>query len=96
MMNEAKNYKVTIFGEQYPLVSDEPANQVLQSAAFVDALMNELASKLKNAEPKKIAVLAALQLANQVIALQQSHQKNADVMQQLIRSIDQGILSVIP
>jgi cell division protein ZapA len=96
MMNEAKNYKVTIFGEQYSLVSDEPANQVIQSAAFVDALMNELASKLKNAEPKKIAVLAALQLANQVIELEQSHQKNATVMQELVQRIDQGILSVIP
>jgi hypothetical protein len=68
---------------------------VLQSAAFVDALMNELASKLKNAEPKKVAILAALQLANQVIALQQSQQKNASVMQELIQHIDQGILSVI-
>jgi cell division protein ZapA (FtsZ GTPase activity inhibitor) len=70
MKREAKSYKVSILGEQYSLVSDEPEGHVMQSALMVDSLLREIAEKSGSADTKKVAVLAALQLASRLVYAQ--------------------------
>lgn len=63
MTHELKKYRFTIFGEAYSLVSDEP-EELLQAAAHsIDTLMRGIAQQSQIGDPKKIAVLAAMQSA---------------------------------
>lgn len=67
---EAKSYKVSILGDQYSLMSDEPEEHVIQSALMVDSLLREIAGKSGSVDIKKNAVLAALQLASRLLYTQ--------------------------
>lgn len=70
MTREAKKYKVTIFGETFVFVSDEPEERLSRSTALIDALMNKISHQSGVADAKKIAVLAALQLASTMTRLE--------------------------
>jgi len=77
MKKEKTPYRVNILDEHYSLVSDEPAELVFNAAHIVNSLMKEVA--LKNAgnigvDIKKIAILAALQLASQLVSLKNVHE----------------------
>lgn len=66
-MNVTK-YKVSIFGESYFLVSDEPEERIMAAACLVDTCMRDIAEKSQITESKRIAVLVALQLASKTLA----------------------------
>jgi cell division protein ZapA (FtsZ GTPase activity inhibitor) len=70
MKREAKSYKVSILGDQYSLVSDEPEGHIMQSALMVDSLLREIAEKSGSADTKKVAILAAIQLASRLVYAQ--------------------------
>ena len=70
MTRKVESYKVSILDEAYTLVSDEGKESVFMVAQRVDALMREIAEKLKNSDSKRIAVLAAIKLANQLQSLE--------------------------
>ncbi len=66
MNSSAKTYKVTIFGEQYAFMSDEPEQHVAFVAHIVDSAMQEIAQKMPRIPSGKVAVLVALQLASKL------------------------------
>lgn len=63
MMQELKKFQINIFGESYYILSDQPEEKVNQAIELVDSLMKEAASRSPSADVKKIAILAALKLA---------------------------------
>jgi cell division protein ZapA (FtsZ GTPase activity inhibitor) len=67
MMNEKKSYKVQIFEEPYVLSSDESEIIVLKAAEMVDNAMREISHQCGITDVKKIAVLAALRMANKLL-----------------------------
>ncbi len=73
MSTQAKKYKVTIFGESYTLVSDEPEQHVVESAQNVDTLISVISRDSGIVDVKKLAVLVALQLASEL-----KHQKTGN------------------
>ncbi len=75
MSNEVKKYKVSIFGETYTLVSDETDEQIIAAAHAVDILMREISEKSHLADPKRISILAALQLASQLKMIESEHMR---------------------
>lgn len=90
MKNERTQYRVNILDEHYSLVSDEPAELIFNAAHIVNSLMKEVA--LKNAgnagvDIKKIAILAALQLASQLVGLKNVHELNAAKHVELINKM---------
>ncbi len=88
-MNETKNYKILIFGDEYSLLSDESEQHITESAALVDSLMKEIANKVSIKDPKKVAVLAALQVASRFMKLEKDavarETKEADLVAKLDR-----------
>jgi cell division protein ZapA (FtsZ GTPase activity inhibitor) len=64
--------KLEIFDEVYSVVSDEPEERVLEASMVVDDLMKELAVKAPYMGGKKLAILAALQLASDLVAAQEA------------------------
>jgi len=81
-----KKYKITIGGESYFLVSDEPEDRVRAVAALVDAQMRSIAHQGHSDDPKRVAVLVALQCASKMLA---AHEVVAQHHVHITRLIDQ-------
>jgi len=64
---------VQIFGQVYRLRSDEDADRVRQIAEMVDQKMNRIADRGASADNYRIAVLAALELADELHTLRDKH-----------------------
>ena len=75
-MNE-KKYKVAveIFGETYCLKSDTELDQVIAVAELVDLRMKKIAKKNLRLSPVKVAVLAALNIAEELLQLENNYKQ---------------------
>jgi len=89
MNKEKKRYEVTIFGDQYVLVSDESSERVMDVAQRVDLLLRDIAEASKLSDSKKIAVLAALQTMDKVVALEAEAEEKRVRHKDLMSRIDQ-------
>lgn len=91
MMSDKKGYKVRIFGDQYALVGDESYELVERSALLVDSLMNEIAQQSSVRDHKRIAVLAALRIASELVRAQDqiddTVQASADLAEQIAKAL---------
>ncbi len=63
-MEELKKLKIAILGKNYCITTDESESDVSHAVELVNLLMKAIASKTQIQDDSKIAVLAALQLAN--------------------------------
>lgn len=63
---------VKIYGENYPLRTTEPAARLEELARYVDARMREVAASGKVVATSKIAVLAALHIADELFHLREA------------------------
>lgn len=90
-MAEIRNYKVTIFGEHYSLMSDEPEAHVVGVAHKVDQLMKEIAAKMPQATTEKIAVFAALQLASQACNSDDALRVQVDRVSSLVQTLMKSV-----
>ena len=66
-----KKFSFNIFNEKYQIVSDSCEETVLKAVSRVDSLMRDISSKLDNKEKSKVAVLAALQLAEKIVGMEE-------------------------
>jgi cell division protein ZapA (FtsZ GTPase activity inhibitor) len=91
IMNEKKSYKVQIFEEQYVLLSDESEAFVLKVAELVDAVMKEISHQSMITDPKKIAVLSALRIADKLLTSERDSLKDQQKKIALENYIDQEL-----
>lgn len=72
-----KNSKLTveIFGEAYRLKGDIESERVKQVAAMLDQRMKKISKSNSQLAPSKVAVLAALNLADEYLRLEQDYQQ---------------------
>jgi len=84
---EKKKLKIEIFNEQYFVISDENERDLVKASQLVDTLMREIADKSGLHDGKRIAVLAALRIANRIVNLESSllhyegkHQELIDII----------------
>ncbi len=95
MNKEKKKYNVTIFGDPYVLISDNEPNHIMNVAARVDSLMQNIAEAAKSSDTKKVAVLAALQLAEKLVALENAAHDEKMKHEALLNRIDQECSSTL-
>lgn len=93
-MNTAKSFKITIFGENYSLMSDETEEHVHSVAQQIDSLMKEVAHKMPQAPVEKIAVLVALQLASQLDHAKSLNSRYEMSHESLIEKINQDLHTI--
>lgn len=93
-MSNVKQYKVTIFGDHYSLMSDESEETILKAASFIDTMMKEIAEKSKLQDGKKVAVLAALRAASLLTALESERESALRHYQKLSDLIDPELFSI--
>lgn len=89
--SDRKVVRVVIFGQSYTLrVAGEPGGTE-SLAVGVDQLMNQIATRAGTSDPARIAVLAALHLADRVRQLE----ANAEAQDQRARALDRQITSLL-
>jgi cell division protein ZapA len=79
---EKKTIKVNIWGIEYGLKSDADPQYIQELAAYVDQKMRKLSEGTVVKSQLKIAVLAALNIADELFRLKLKHEK-------LIKEIEQ-------
>ncbi len=81
--------KITIYGKTYSLKSSSSEVDVEEAAAYVDAKMHELAGAGKNPPSLDLAVLAALNIAQESLQLQKQTQvKDQDQEERIEQLMD--------
>jgi cell division protein ZapA (FtsZ GTPase activity inhibitor) len=91
MNTEKKQYKVSIFGENYVLVSDEASDTFFKSVEFVDSLMKEMSEKSRITDVKKLAVLVALQAASSMFRYERNLESANCSVSDLIHKLDKEL-----
>lgn len=62
-----KKVKVSIYGEEYSIRGNSDPDYILRVADLVDKKMRAIALNSKNKSPNRIAVLAAMNLAGELL-----------------------------
>lgn len=70
MNNVASSLDVSIYGREYRVTcSDAEREALLTAVKYVDDRMREIAGKSKNAGTERVAVMAALNIAHELLSL---------------------------
>lgn len=71
------NTKITveIFGETYPVKGDIDTQKVMRTAKFLDERMKSISRANPHLSPTRIAILAALNIADDYLELEQDYQQ---------------------
>lgn len=79
---------VNIFGADYSLRAGADPEYIRQVATDVDRIMRDISARVKHASATRIAVLAALQLRDQLNLMQRQTQTGQKDLQELARQAD--------
>ena len=71
---------VNIFGQTYSLRADEDPGYVEKLADYVDGRVREVAEKTRTADTTKLFVLAALNIADDLLRLEKSSQQGSKAL----------------
>jgi cell division protein ZapA len=66
---------ITVFGETYTVRAEEDGSYIEQVARFVDTKMRTLSESTGTSDPLKVAVLAALNIADEYFKLEERHKE---------------------
>jgi cell division protein ZapA len=64
----AQHYPIEVFGQSFTVTSEQSEEHVKMLAAYVDRKMRDRARKSKMIMPLRIAIMAALDIAEEVFA----------------------------
>ena len=82
MLNETDSQTdataVTIFGREYVLHSTEAPDYTREIARIVDEKMSVMATDQKLADPTKIAIMAAMEIADELLRKREARSSSAD------------------
>lgn len=93
MTSEAKHIKIQILDEEYSLISDESSEDIIKAAHHVDLLMKGILEQTRLNDHKKIAILASLQIANELLKVKEKLQDTQEKESGLIEQIEQQLHS---
>ena len=94
-MLEPKSVTVTIFGHDYTLRGEADSKYVEKVADFVDRKMNEVAENSAVGSTAKVAILAAINIADELFRERQKRQEALAMLDaktgQIARLLDQEV-----
>ena len=94
-MSEKSTVRVTILGEEYAIRSDMDSEYTLSCAKHVDDAVQEAHVKGKVAEPHRAAVLAALQITDELFRERQSLAAQSGSVLQRLQSLREQVDEVV-
>ena len=94
-MAEPESVTVKIFGNEYVLKGDADSEYVQKVAAFVNDRMNDVARSSTVASPAKVAILAAVNIADELFRSQEGSIQNMAMLEdrsvQIVRLLAQEL-----
>ena len=93
-----KTIDVEIYGQRYTVNGEADESYVKQRADIVDKQMNQVAASMRSATPAKLAVLAAFNLAHELMESERRFRQDEAAADRrvasLMESIDQQMPSI--
>jgi len=94
-----RTVEVEVFGQAYVLQGDAEESYFHELAGYVDGQMHTLAKQMKTGTPTKLAILAAINIADQLLQLERRRQageaelerRTIGMMEQIERQIDPNL-----
>lgn len=86
---------VEIFGQTYNVRGEGDPDYLTELARFVDGRMREVASQVATVDPVKIAILAALNIADEFSRFREERQKAAGILIEKTEEISDRLGRVI-
>jgi cell division protein ZapA len=86
---------VEIFGQTYNVRGDGDPDYLLELARFVDSRMREVAAQVATVDPLKIAILAALNIADEFSRFQKQRSDAAGIWIERTEEISERLSEVI-
>jgi len=80
--SQKKRVQVEIFGDNYIVKGNAEGKYILKLADYVDEKMNVIASKNPHLSTKQIAVLASLNIADELYKLQENYDKLLQILEE--------------
>jgi len=88
MPNDKKSIRVTIYGAEYPIRGNASVEYIQKVAEFVDLKMREVEQELPFKSTAKVAILAALNITDELF-------REKDAREKVLREYDQRIQALI-
>ena len=87
--------EVEIFGQTYNVRGEGDPNYLSELARFVDSRMREVAAEVSTVDPMKIAILAALNIADEFSRYRKQRQDAAGILIERTEEISERLGKVI-
>ena len=95
MVSRYETTTVEIFGQSYNVRGEGNQDYLTELAQFVDARMRDVAAQVATVDPMKIAVLAALNIADEFSRYRQQRQSAAGIWIERTEEISSRLDAVI-
>jgi cell division protein ZapA len=96
---ETNNVKVSIFGNTYSINGDATPEYILGLAEYINNKMGEVSSGISNSNPTQVAILVALNVADEYFQLKKIMSGNDVALEEktklLISMLDEGLIGDI-
>ena len=80
--------KVTIYGQEYTIKAPADATYIKNIAEYVDEKMREVQEELSTPQvPAKIAILAAMNISDDLFAQKRNHEKSKNEVERKVSSL---------
>jgi cell division protein ZapA len=87
-MEEQKHtVKVNIYGEDYPIKADIDSSYIIRVAQYVDKKMREAADRSPHRIPVKVAVLAAMNIADELFKEREDKDKKLSLVEEKAQTL---------
>ena len=88
--------KVTIYGQEYTIKAPADATYIKNIAEYVDEKMREVQEELSTPQvPAKIAILAAMNISDDLFAQKRNHEKSNNEVERKVSSLIEVIEEAI-
>jgi cell division protein ZapA len=94
-MDKHDSTSVEIFGQSYNVRGEGDPNYLTELAQFVDSRMREVAAQVATVDPMKIAILAALNIADEFSRYRKARESAAGIWVEKTEEISNRLGKVI-
>jgi len=94
-MSERRTYKLNILGSELTLRSDDPEEHVNDVLNYVNQKIADLQSRAKSSTPQVIAILCALNIADEMIKLRKEKNMEMKIYEEKINKMNREITEAL-
>ncbi len=95
MPDSVKNVRIEIFGKEYNIRGQADPQHITRVAAYVDQKMREINEKLALPSLSQVAILASLNIADELLREREERQRSARAVREKAGHLEDLLLSTL-